>query len=384
MNTRTLIAFVIIVTLFSLCPTANAQSDWEPFAKDCTELHGQSALDACNQALSLMPNDLLPDVYAKVYINRGISLGELDRPEEALLSFKKAIQFDPRNAKAMCNMGAALNNLGYLHRALRAYRKSIELDSGIAQTWGNLGIVEFEMDRYREAINAFETAKKIDPSYFTNRADEEETYKEAINNASSVSDPSQYERVESGTDRREYILRFTPSVGWLGGDSNSDPVLSQIGINKKLNPLDYILLNLDMDFQMFHNWFATGSFMYSHAFYKDPVHGGIDIFGIPFGIRYVVLESDYFSYGTGMDRARFWIGASAGPYIKNESITVNVGGQDFHGSTTDVAFGIGAHTGFDYFLNPNLGFGIQVKFQYILFDNDIIMFSGGPSIIGRF
>lgn len=204
--------------------------------------------------------------------------------------------------------------------------------------------------------------------------------------ASGDFDPAEYDIVASEMNRREYILRFTPNAGYLAeGSSSSYPIAGQTDINKKLKSFDYILLNTDLDIQIYRNWFATGSFIYSHAFYNDPVGGGIDIFGIPFGIRYVLLESDYVAYTTDIiDRLRYWVGASVGPYIKNESITIDLGARSTHGSSTNTAVGVGAHIGFDYFLGPNIGLGIQVKVQYINFDDDIIIFSGGPSLIGRF
>jgi len=199
-------------------------------------------------------------------------------------------------------------------------------------------------------------------------------------------DPAEYDNIETETDRREWVLRFSPHAAYLAkNSSNADPLLSRLGIRKRLTQFVYILLNADLDLQMYRNWFVTGSFIYSHAFYKNPVDGGINIFGFPFGIKYALLEDDYDSDGDSfLDRSRYWVGGFVGPYVKYESITINLGARKTHGSSTNVAVGVGAHTGFDYFISSNFGLGIQVKVQYIYFDDDLIIFSGGPSLIGRF
>lgn len=198
-------------------------------------------------------------------------------------------------------------------------------------------------------------------------------------------DPVEYDVAEKRIDRHEWVLRFSPHIGYTIKNSNNDPLLAPLGIEKNLKRFQYILLNAEVGYQMYRNWFATVGFVYNHSFYQKPVDGGLNIYGIPFGVKYVLLESDYKSDDNlFLDRARYWFGIFLGPYIRDESITVNLGARTTSGSDLDVAFGTGAHTGFDYFLTPNFGLGIELKFHYIYFDDDIIIFSGGPSIIGRF
>ena len=50
--------------------------------------------------------------YAKAYRNMGFALSNLGRKEEAVASYKKAIEIDPKYANAYRNMGFALSNLG--------------------------------------------------------------------------------------------------------------------------------------------------------------------------------------------------------------------------------------------------------------------------------
>lgn len=190
----------------------------------------------------------------------------------------------------------------------------------------------------------------------------------------------------STKNEREYFLRLTPSIGSLTQKgSYEDPILGRLGIKKDLDSFDYVLLNLDLDVQLHRKWFATGAFIYSHAFFNAPVDGGVDVYGFPFGVKYMLLEaSNYSACGPFLDHLQYWIGASAGPYVNSESITVNIGARNTHGSSVNAALGLDAQTGIDYFFNSNIGVGLQFKFQYLFFDPNIIIFSGGPSITGRF
>lgn len=111
-------------------------------------------------------------------------------------------------------------------------------------------------------------------------------------------DPAEYDYVEKEGNRRECILRFNPSIAYITKyGSNNEPFLDRFGVKKQLKRFDYIHFNMDLDIQIYRNWFATGSFIYSHAFYKTPLRGGVDMFGVPFGIKYVLLERDYQSDG---------------------------------------------------------------------------------------
>jgi Flp pilus assembly protein TadD len=58
---------------------------------------------------------------ADAYVQRGIELGNLEKHEEALKSFNKAIHLQPDNADAWNNKGHALMALGREKEAKEAF-----------------------------------------------------------------------------------------------------------------------------------------------------------------------------------------------------------------------------------------------------------------------
>ena len=68
------------------------------------------ALESFKRAIAIKPD------YADAFYNQGNALRKLDRYAEALKSFDRAIALRPNYAKAHCNRGAVLEALGRLGR----------------------------------------------------------------------------------------------------------------------------------------------------------------------------------------------------------------------------------------------------------------------------
>jgi Flp pilus assembly protein TadD len=62
-----------------------------------------------------------------VWFNKGIALAELDKLDEALKCFEKAIEIDPKDARAWSNKGIALDSLGKADEALKSFNKAKKL-----------------------------------------------------------------------------------------------------------------------------------------------------------------------------------------------------------------------------------------------------------------
>ena len=66
------------------------------------------------------------------YILWGATLGDLNRPEEAIVQFRKAIDLDPNYALAYNNWGLALGDLNRPEEAIKQFQKAIGLDPKFA------------------------------------------------------------------------------------------------------------------------------------------------------------------------------------------------------------------------------------------------------------
>ena len=110
-----------------------------------------------NKALEIDPR------YAKAWGNKGYSLGKLGRSDEAILCYNKALEIDPRAMNAWYNKGDSLQSLGRFDEAILCYNKALEIDPRYAKAWGNKGISLDSLGRFDEAILCYNKALEIDP-----------------------------------------------------------------------------------------------------------------------------------------------------------------------------------------------------------------------------
>ena len=66
--------------------------------------------------------------YANIYLERGNILKDLNRLEESIASFDKAIVINPSSAEAYSNRGIALRELSRIDEAIDSYNKAIEIN----------------------------------------------------------------------------------------------------------------------------------------------------------------------------------------------------------------------------------------------------------------
>jgi len=99
------------------------------------------------------------------WVEQGHYLIHLERWDEALASFDKAIELGPNNAPAWRYKGVALDELGRHEEALISFDKALELDPNYVLAWGSRGIVLGKLDRLDEALLSFGKVVELAPSY---------------------------------------------------------------------------------------------------------------------------------------------------------------------------------------------------------------------------
>lgn len=109
--------------------------------------------------------------------NKGYSLLLLERYEESIPLFDKAIFIDKDFSYSYNNRGLAKIKLNLAEEGREDIEKSLELDSGNAHAYRNLGIYYDEKGDYDQALNLFLKAKELDPKV--------DSIGELIDNASS-------------------------------------------------------------------------------------------------------------------------------------------------------------------------------------------------------
>ncbi|VVB64433.1 Photosystem I assembly protein Ycf3 [uncultured archaeon] len=115
-------------------------------------------LEIYNESLSRNIND------SNVWNDKGIALGDLNRLEDSLDCFDKAIRINKAFAEAWNNRGVSLDKMDRHQEALENYNKSIEIDPRLAEAWYNKGkTLGLEDASFEEARKCYFKAIEIDP-----------------------------------------------------------------------------------------------------------------------------------------------------------------------------------------------------------------------------
>jgi tetratricopeptide (TPR) repeat protein len=141
----------------------------------------QEAISSYDRALKIDANNI------NAWYNRGISLAELRKHEEAINSYDRALKIDANNINAWLYRGNSLGRLEKYEEAINSYDRALEIDANYFYAWYNRGNSLGKLEKHEEAINSYDRALKIDDNYFnawSNRGillAELGKYKEAIN-----------------------------------------------------------------------------------------------------------------------------------------------------------------------------------------------------------
>ena len=115
-----------------------------------------AAAEAFGAAARLLPG------FAPAAANWGATLGELDRPDEALAAFRQALAADPDNPQVHNNLGVVLRETGRLAESEEAFRTVVRLMPGMAFGHYNLGHTLFLQGRYQASLAAYLRGQQLD------------------------------------------------------------------------------------------------------------------------------------------------------------------------------------------------------------------------------
>jgi tetratricopeptide (TPR) repeat protein len=82
----------------------------------------------------------------------------LGRSEEAVASYRRALEIQPQFAECLHDLGISLRKLGRLDEAVDTYRRALELRPKEARTHFELGYALYSLNRDDEAIASYERA----------------------------------------------------------------------------------------------------------------------------------------------------------------------------------------------------------------------------------
>jgi len=121
----------------------------------------EEALEACEEAIGLF---VAGDAQAAIpWTRKGQILRQMNRHEDALVAYDRALKADPTYARAWNGKGQAYAALGQRNDALTCYVRATELDAANVWFWYYRGEALIELGRYEEAIQALNHALELDP-----------------------------------------------------------------------------------------------------------------------------------------------------------------------------------------------------------------------------
>jgi len=120
----------------------------------------EEALDSYKKALDIDSENV------ETWHSLGFTLDKLERYEEALASYDNALDIDPEYTYVWIGRGDTLRNLKRYEEALASYNKALDIaEPGHPYTWRKRGDTLRNLKRYKEALASYDNALDIDPEY---------------------------------------------------------------------------------------------------------------------------------------------------------------------------------------------------------------------------
>jgi tetratricopeptide (TPR) repeat protein len=145
---------------------SNERDDIETLVKNAFELYKQKkyeeALAMCAKAQKLSPTDFRPNIII------GFIYFEQKKYKSASEEFGKSISLKPTVQGYMFKASADEQN-GDIEQAISSYRKAIELEPKLAEAYWAIGEILIKNEKRRdEAISAYQSAVKLNPQFNLN------------------------------------------------------------------------------------------------------------------------------------------------------------------------------------------------------------------------
>ena len=117
------------------------------------------ALESYKKALEIKPD------YAEAYFNMGVVLKENGDSEAAIDSYKKALTIKPDYAEAYNNMGNIFKDNNNPEAAIDSYKKALTIKPNYAEAYNNMGNALKDSNDPEAAIDSYKKALTIKPNY---------------------------------------------------------------------------------------------------------------------------------------------------------------------------------------------------------------------------
>ncbi|CAD8131391.1 unnamed protein product [Paramecium sonneborni] len=121
----------------------------------------QEAIDCYDKAIQINSK------YEIAWNNKGSALRKLQQYQEAIDCYDKAIQINQKYDIAWNNKGSALRKLQKYYEAIDCYDKAIQINSKYNIAWNNKGYSLHQLKKYKDAIVCYDQRLSICPDPVT-------------------------------------------------------------------------------------------------------------------------------------------------------------------------------------------------------------------------
>ena len=133
---------------------------YEALYEGSQKLHNrkfEEALESFNKALEINPKN------ESALSWKGTALGNLGKHEEALSVFNSVLEINPKNESAMLWIGAVLSNMGKHEEALSVFNSVLEINPKNESALSNKGVALGNLGKYEETLSVFNLVLEINP-----------------------------------------------------------------------------------------------------------------------------------------------------------------------------------------------------------------------------
>jgi len=120
----------------------------------------EEALAAYERAITLRPD------YAEVWQEKAKTLYELKKYQESQSAYDKAIELKPEYLEAWTGRGYALEKLQQSQEAIASFDNALKIQPDYAAAWEGRGDTLLDSQRYEEAIASYEKAVQFQPNLY--------------------------------------------------------------------------------------------------------------------------------------------------------------------------------------------------------------------------
>ncbi|MCB0410618.1 MAG: tetratricopeptide repeat protein, partial [Flavobacteriales bacterium] len=116
----------------------------------------------CSDALNIYEKLLDYPIFAKVWLKKGITSRCLNKHQEAITCFDKALKIDNKDVEIYYHKGMSLFELNKTEKAIDCFDKALKIDENYADTWYQKGLCYTKLEQHEKAQKCYSNAVQID------------------------------------------------------------------------------------------------------------------------------------------------------------------------------------------------------------------------------